>query len=539
VVIKATGTQVNAGAVAFTGDANADIFNGAILVPGLNAAGYNPTAGATTSAIPCQLNGGGAAALPAEPAAPLGWRIRFDIATATAALRGLCKNITQVQAAQVNVNTVLPAVPAVGDVFYIEKAGVIVGGSLLGMVNCGSGAGQGPCIAGIDFSGSITMLPSSPPLNLSFCGCTSILLIQSAAFGCNRFYNDVASGTTRANGGGLRNSGTFSQNGWGNITALTGYTHAAAGTNGVSIESPMGIVAQGAFYSKSGLIVWGGGMVADGSTPQIGSVDTTAPMRITGPNADVIKPGGITFRGTRTSLDGVSITGVGAVPAIVVIGQCVLMFSSFTPAAVITGSTGNTDVGMDLTLAHGSIICLTKGVTPTVTGNLGDVRLAGGQIVSWAQLIASGMTDSQGNRIISLGTAPLGIVGKFSGVMISGEAGASFSYLADAGIGEAIVPSTLQVDPTRYPTSLRLVTRLRACVPLGSSTQALTFTLYKNGAATAMTCTIVAAQPAGTKAVDTAHPILFADGDDYDLRCDVPGVMAANVAVSALLEGPA
>ena len=114
-----------------------------------------------------------------------------------------------------------------------------------------------------------------------------------------------------------------------------------------------------------------------------------------------------------------------------------------------------------------------------------------------------------------------------------------FSFLGDEGIGEAIVPAANQTDPSRYPTSMRVISRLRACVPLGNSAAVggTTFTLYKNGVATAMTCNIPASSGAGTKAVDEAHPIVFADGDDFDVRVD-SATIAAALAVSATLEGP-
>lgn len=136
------------------------------------------------------------------------------------------------------------------------------------------------------------------------------------------------------------------------------------------------------------------------------------------------------------------------------------------------------------------------------------------------------------------GAAPGTVIVKaFSAVLVNSE-GAGSGFMSDAGIGEALIPGSNQVDPNRYPTSARTITRLRACVPLGTTAgQSVTFTLYKNGVATAMTCAIAASQAAGAKAVDLAHPITFADGDDYDVFAN--GTINANLAISAQLEGPA
>jgi len=404
--LKATGTNSNAGAVAFDGSANTDVYCGGVTVTGLNAAGYNPTGGATTTAIPCQLNGGGAAALPAEPAAPLGWRIRFDINTATVALRGICKEITQVQSSQVNVNNALSTPPSTSDVFYIEQAGVNISTTVVNLsIGAGTpnGVGNSPAIGGFNFTGQLNVFPCSGATpTLCFSACTGVLFAQNAVLNSQRFYTNVASGSARSAGGGLRNNGGFSQNGWANSTQMTCYTQ--VGTNSFSIESPSGLSALTAGAFATGLIVWGGGMPSDGNTPQIGSADTTAPTRILGPNTDVTKVAGLTLRGVRGNVDTMVITGVGAHPAIALVGTNQIVFGSSNSGGV-SGSTGNTDVGLDLTQAEGSTVVL--ATIPTVTGTNGDVRLSDGTIVSWATA-AAGLVDTRGNTVYALGNAPLG-----------------------------------------------------------------------------------------------------------------------------------
>ena len=146
---------------------------------------------------------------------------------------------------------------------------------------------------------------------------------------------------------------------------------------------------------------------------------------------------------------------------------------------------------------------------------------------------AFGSFGDGGTPIVSVN-----IQAKFSGVVVQGEAGATVAYLGDIGNGEAVVPGANQVDPSRYPTSARVIKVLRVCAPLGNASgQTVNVTLYKNDVATTQTIAIPDGTVAGTKFVDNAHAITFADGDDFDLRCDVAAAMAANVAVTAVLEG--
>ena len=79
--------------------------------------------------------------------------------------------------------------------------------------------------------------------------------------------------------------------------------------------------------------------------------------------------------------------------------------------------------------------------------------------------------------------------------------------------------------------------RLRVLVTSDTMANACTCTLYKNGSATAMQVSIPAATVANTKFVDAAHPILFADGDDYVLRLDDAAADGGNsLNVTAVIE---
>jgi hypothetical protein len=498
-VVRATGTNTNAGAVAFAGT-NAEVdYAGAVTVTGLNAAGYNPTGAATTTSVPCTLNGGGAPALPAEPAAPLGWRIRFDINTTTAALRGICRQISSVSATTtVGVQTALPAVPAIGDVFYIEQPGVVCGAFTMGSFGLGTPQ-TGAQISGIRSTG--TVIVSDSHFRLNFFGANALAIQGLAILACAQTLIHPVLGT-RTIGGGIRSEGAVSCN------ISTGQLGTLAGCVAVGNTT---------FFAATQL-VWGAGGYTGASitfqscqlplgvdvatTPQIGISAATAVPRIVGR---------LNCTAIRATIANVEITGAGANPAIKLTGKCEIIISQGAPS----GATGNTDVGLDLTAARGSMVILAS--TPTVTGSLGDVRLAGGQIVTWAQAIATGIVDSAGNRILGTAGVPSQSPTPFSGTVVGGV-GAVLTYFADTG--PAAANNAVQL---RRATSFRLATRLRVGVSANTSGNAIVVTLYKNGVATAMTVTILAGSVAGTKFVDSAHPILFLDGDDWDVRGDNAG----------------
>jgi hypothetical protein len=515
IAVRATGTNTTAGAVAFDGSANDCTYQGGITFTGGNAAGYNPTGAATTTSLPCTLAGGGAAALPAEPGAPLGWRVRFDAATTTVALRNQCRQIAQVVGDTITPQTAFTAAPAAADVFYIEQAGINVPQSVIGYGSNGEGAGANTDninVTGIRCTGTL-VLPSAS-VRLCFASCNSLnLLGQFSLFAANMIYAHPVRGNLTI-GGGLR------------VEAASANVSLSAGQfTGTGLVSAASVTQT----TSTGLVsTWGAGSFVNGTliiqnsympvgldtgfTAMFGLDVALAAPRVTGR---------IRILNTRGTFSLASVTGAGANPAITIEGQSIVAFRN-----VVSGSTGNTDVGLDLTAARESTIIL--GTQPTVTGTLGDVRLAGGQIITWAQAML-GVVDSKGNRIIGT-TAPMGAI-KFSGTIVGG-AGATVEYLNDAGPGLA----ANQTTPTRYPTSQRLMLRLRVTSLSNTSANAVTCTLYKNGAPTAMQVSIPAATVANTKFVDSAHPIFFTDGDDFDLRLDDAADVGAIVNVSALLE---
>lgn len=511
-VVRGTGTNTTAGSVAFAGT-NAEIdYSGGVTVTGLNAAGYNPTGAPTTSVIQMLKVGGAAPALPAEPAAPLGWRIRFDIATATAALRGICRQISAVTGGDTILpQTVLPAVPGPTDVFYIEQAGVVCGAFTVGGFGWGTPQTAAQ-LCGIRSTGAVLLGDSHT--RLIFCGANSFsYVVFNLGLTTQTIVHPVAG--NRVVGGGLRSETTIGAN------LASGQLGTLAGM----------VSAQGTTLAFATQLNWGAGSFARGLTIQncqlpVGTdVATAVNIGIAGTAVGIPRiDGALRLTAAYAQIGAVAITGAGANPAIRITAQCVVCFGQ----AVATGVTGNNDVGLDLVNSRGSLIIL--AVTPTVSGALGDIRLAGGQIITWAQAIATGVVDSAGNRIIGTAGVPPMVGSPFGGTL-TGAAGAVFSYYANAVPGAANNAVAL-----RRPTSQRLALRMRVTSIANTSANITTVTLYKNGVPTTMVCAIPAGAPAGTKIVDSAHPILFADGDDFDLRHDDAADPGGVVDVSGQLE---
>lgn len=512
--VRATGTQPNASSVAFAGN-NAEIdYCGGVTSAAFNAAGYNPTGVPTTTVIQMLKVGGAAPLLPAEPAAPLGFRIRFNSATATVALRGICRQICRVSGTDtVEVQTALPAVPVAGDVFYIEQAGVVCPAFTLGNFGLGT-VTSGAQLCGIRSTGSIAL--SDSHFRLIFCGANALQgLGLNLGLVTQNLLHPVAG--SRTVGGGFRSETTVAMNlASGQLGVLAGLVSVGAQTLAFATQLNWGAGSYcGGVYTMQNCQLPVGTDV--NTTPNLGINSGTATPRIATR---------LLLTAVYGQLGALVISGAGASPAIRVGGQSVIVFAQ----GVVSGATGNNDVGLDLTNARGSLIVL--ATTPTVTGALGDVRLAGGQIVTWAQAIATGIVDSAGNRIIgTAGVPPQGNL-KFTGAIIGGV-GPVFAYLADTS---PVLIVANEIIPVRYPTSFRLMTRLRVLVIGDTSVNIIPLTLYKNGVATAMVVNIPAGSAGFTKLVDAAHPILFLDGDDYALRLDDAADPGGALVVVATLE---
>lgn len=124
------------------------------------------------------------------------------------------------------------------------------------------------------------------------------------------------------------------------------------------------------------------------------------------------------------------------------------------------------------------------------------------------------------------------LIESFTAHLYGGGVGADTTVMADRGFSAP----TNQQELLRRPTSARTVLRLRVRSVANSMANATTVTLYKNGVATALLVTI----PAGTTGafLEDGFPIVFVDGDDYDLVVADPAAdPAGELKVSATIEG--
>lgn len=537
-LVRGTGTNPNAACTKFDGTLNDVTYEGGITVPGLNVAGYNPGPFNTSDFIFSATKvGGGSPAFPAEPAAPLGWRIRFDANTATVLLRGASRQISQVLSVDsVALESALLDSPTAADVFYVEQAGVLwTQLSLLGGTGLGNPSAQSQPTFRLNNPAQISGLRNSGGIKLSEC-CFRFIFAGSEAIGVAPGYGALVTSQDLLHpvygvvtvGGGLRVESSFlSSGGPGEIFAEGLVLGAPGNVSSIELDgfSKMSF-GKGSFASQLNI------------TDHYGiSQDEPLGQLATPPDIGGSTGGGfftrvnfLTIDGSRVLISGLSIENSTVIfprACIRLSGQCQLFLGGN-----VTGSTGNDDVGLDLLQSLNSLIIMTA--LPTVTGALGDVRLSTGEIVPWSEVFNNGFVDANGNRFIgslraSGGGSALGYI-PFTG-SIQGNVGATQSYLADSGF----IGAVNQTTPFNRPTSLRFITRLRVSVVGNTSVNAVTVTLIKNGVPTGMLVTI----PAGSVAPqsDLTDRVLLLDTDTFDLRLDDPaGDPGGVVSVSAALE---
>jgi hypothetical protein len=143
------------------------------------------------------------------------------------------------------------------------------------------------------------------------------------------------------------------------------------------------------------------------------------------------------------------------------------------------------------------------------------------------------------NVQIEIPAGPRPVWAKFSGAVL-GSTVPTHVYLSDdLSLAQGTTVDDVATNPLLYPTSARTFSRLRVTNLISGLSVAIVLTLYKNGAPTAQTVTIPAASAVGFEVTDSAHPIAFADGDQFDIRVDFPIDNEALWQGSVVLEGPA
>lgn len=399
--IRGTVTNATAGAVAFAGTTADVTMAGGVTVTGLNAAGYNPTGAPTTSVIQCLKVGGAAPAFGAEPAVPMGFRIRFDSATATVALRNQCRSVSLVSGTDtLALQTVLPAVPVAGDVFYLEQPGVVVPAfttpSILGAP---PNTSLGIQFVGIRWTGNSAF--ADIRARFTFCGASNLFANGTQGGGTvitvAQTYTHPVIGFLTI-GGGLRN-----ENAAGGVSAFSNLQAVFAGlvcvgpitfggiagmTNiqwGAGCAARNMIVANCALGSTEGTVA-----TTTATAPNLGTTATVGIPRLFG-NGSVVP---LLIDGCALRLGTMVIVNAGAVPCIKFAGINKVIFSG-----IVSGTTGNTDVGMDLQNAVLSTIEFRASLLPTVVGSAGEIRMSSQALALYSNTTFEELYDQAGNRI--------------------------------------------------------------------------------------------------------------------------------------------
>ena len=125
----------------------------------------------------------------------------------------------------------------------------------------------------------------------------------------------------------------------------------------------------------------------------------------------------------------------------------------------------------------------------------------------------------------------------YSGLLVNSDTPGDVSTFAANEGWETITKTGNQVDPIGFAIPASRITRLDAVAPTGTST-IFTFTLFKNGNPTALTCTIDDGT-AYAQGVDNnpAHAVDFVDGDRFDIQVTATAPFESSGAFSGSISG--
>lgn len=528
--VRATGTLSSAGATAGAGDVADLIGSGYVTATGMNAAGYNPTGAPTTTAVQLLKVGGGAPGFSAEPAIPVGARMRFDSATTTSALRNICRTATRLSGTDtLYPSTPWPATPTSSDVMYIEMPGTTV---TLASAWHGNLVTR---IAGFSFSGAVILggVSGTNPtwaVSNSFFGAaltirnTAVILTPSMIFPGIATTSIGDSRVTGAYTARVSDSSLFA-------TVIVGLA---------TFQNPQAIAMNAGFFA-GGIQVEGGGIgngeINAAAISTLGAITPgggiEAPTRVLRSGSSAI-----TLIGAKVQLGQLTFPA-GSARALSIQGTChiVNMSTVFSTAGSLKNEGANlTDIGVEFNSSGGNISSgsiFRQGVSnaSNVVGANGAIRMVGGHILTWAQINATGIVDRNGNRII--GPEPPSWAMKSSGFLL-GAAGATTSTLADTGS----TAGGANMAGVEYVTSLRIVDRLYVRAISNTFATSVVATVYKNGVATALTTTITAGSTATFSDTTAAHAVLFSDGDRISVVLSNAGDNGKTIVVTAWVEGP-
>jgi len=420
----------NQGSDSFTNTAADKIRCGFLRVSTTNAGGYNPIGGSTAITLTCQLAGGGAPGFPAEASgfsALSGKRIRFTSGAFLNTARMIWKNTT----ITLTLDRDLPGVPAITDTFVIEEPGVQVGDlSHITGVNDFFG------MAG--FTSLTSASIDNPSSTVEYAGLSSAanIRINGRAPLVSAFYTDETFGVIDV-GVGFRCGAEFLALSCSyGITVKSSYCHDNATINNSGGQV---LVGPGCFF-RQGLVARYIGNQAEPNANGVGSSATI------GNNAGATRPMRISFDAGARGLTGAitlstSTTGVTVV-SVDFAGQSVpLITSAFANVSIGTLSSvdgGNTDVVLDISSSNDCSYGIQTSVI-TASATLGDLRLAGGVIASFANLAFNNYPDINRNNVF--GPAGTVSVGGVNLTNASGGTIAAFNLVRGTGTSGQMTPA--------------------------------------------------------------------------------------------------
>jgi hypothetical protein len=345
-----------------------------------------------------------AGALAAEPA-DIGMRVRFT-GNVTAGLTNVTAYISANTNTQITVGAAITA-PAAGDTFTIEIPGVRVNTLCLASSPGARGITARAMrltavgIAAVRDSANSFVVGGSGDTQVSFCetigtaNVTHAVIEAMQSLTVQKTYTDETN-TARVVGFGLRVRGDFLIS---DVFMLTCTEFAAISTTATAAATRVQRVLSGQFGTLGGYIGRSTTYVQCGFAPS--HPNNQVLLIGGGRNAAAIAMrciGAQIFNACGVALAGIDVTGAGATGAITISNPTNVFSVNFDR---ISGSTGNTGVGLDLLGASRTQLFIGSGVVCTVTGTAGDVKLPSSVIMSYTALATGvGFRDTNFNQVV-------------------------------------------------------------------------------------------------------------------------------------------
>jgi len=348
-----------------------------------------------------------AGTIAAEPNV-LQYRIRFDAATATAALRNVCVNITTHTTTSVTLGTPLGTGPSTSDTFYIEQPGALVTafkirGSVVGAdpndTSLNASVTPSIQVVGLSYSSTTANGCLVGGASVAFAGMEGTGATNNAVvspriggyFSSSDVYKDEA-GNAVTIGMGWRFKHRLTANGWDNFTSLcTGIMNTAV--QPLLFNLTLFSVGARSYFGR-GISITQSGRPGGGSL--LGDlITTTAQPRSNSQN--------LLLTNTSCSVSRFAVTAAGSGHQAIQIGTGTVGCQVAVDGC--TGSTGGAH-GMDITGASGSLFVVGQNIANTITGTFDDFQIGGHVESSWTDYTLTNVIDGLGNRIVGTALFP-------------------------------------------------------------------------------------------------------------------------------------